>query len=156
VNSIEAKNFSESLAPNQFKPHKARFPKTVRSAKFWEHDTSSASEKKFPGAQVLVMFFCCWTPSKKEVFKHTRIHSLLDNRCCLSVASRAVTCPLKQSNLSAWSLLSWHSTHTHLWVRLSVFAKLFVLHRHSHAEWLRLCQYSCDYSVTCNDVRCFW
>jgi len=25
--------------------------------------------------------------------------------------------PFKQSNLSVWSLLSWHPTHTHLWVR---------------------------------------
>jgi len=34
-----------------------------------------------------------------------------------------VTCPFKQSNLSAWSLSSWHPTHTHFWVRLSVFFK---------------------------------
>ena len=39
---------------------------------------------------------------------------------------RALTCPFKQSNPSMWSLLSWHPTHTHLWVRLSVFFKLFV------------------------------
>jgi len=33
-----------------------------------------------------------------------------------------VTCDtFKQSNLSAWSLLSWHPTHTHLWVRLLFF-----------------------------------
>jgi len=30
------------------------------------------------------------------------------------------------SNPSIWSLLSWHPTHTHLWVRISVFFKLFV------------------------------
>ena len=35
--------------------------------------------------------------------------------CCHNVESRALSCPFKQSNLSAWSPLSWHSTHTHLW-----------------------------------------
>jgi len=54
------------------------------------------------------------------------IHSLLVNWCRLKVESRALTCPFKQSNLSIWSLLSWHPTRTYLWVRLSVFLKLFV------------------------------
>jgi len=46
----------------------------------------------------------------------------------VSASSRALTCPFKQSNASVWSLfkLSWHLTHTHLWVRLSIFLKLFV------------------------------
>ena len=34
------------------------------------------------------------------------------------VESRTLTCPFKQSNMSAWSLLSWHPTHTCLWGRL--------------------------------------
>jgi len=32
--------------------------------------------------------------------------------------SRALTCPFKQSNLSASSLLSWHTTHKNFWGRL--------------------------------------
>jgi len=35
-----------------------------------------------------------------------------------TVESRALTCPFKQCNLSAWSLLSWHPTNTYLWGRL--------------------------------------
>ena len=54
------------------------------------------------------------------------MHSLLFNWCRLSFESRALTCPFKQSNPSIWLLLSWHPTHTHLWVRFSVFLKLFV------------------------------
>jgi len=73
-----------------------------------------------------MIFLCCWTPSKKEFFWYTRIHSLLVNWRRLSVESRTLTCPFKQNNPSVWSLLSWHPTHTHLWMRLSVFLKLFV------------------------------
>ena len=36
---------------------------------------------------------------------------------CHSVEPRALTCPFKQSNLSARSLLSSHPTHTYLWGR---------------------------------------
>jgi len=87
-------------------------------------DLSSASERAFPG--FLGGFFCCWIPSKKGVFEYTRIHSLLVNWCSVSVEVRALTCPFKQYNPSIWSLLNWHPIHTHLWVRLSVFLKLFV------------------------------
>ena len=34
--------------------------------------------------------------------------------------------PFIQSNPSIWSLLSWHPTHTHPWVRFSVFSNFFV------------------------------
>jgi len=61
-----------------------------------------------------------------RLFWYTRIHSLLVNWCRLSIESRALTCPFKQGNLRIWSLLSWHPTHTHFWVRDSVFQKLFV------------------------------
>ena len=39
-------------------------------------------------------------------------------QCRHSIEPRALTCPFKQSNSSAWSLLSWHPTHTYLWRRL--------------------------------------
>ena len=35
-----------------------------------------------------------------------------------SVESRALMSPFEQSDLSAWSLLSWHPTHTYVWGRL--------------------------------------
>jgi len=42
-------------------------------------------------------------------------------RCRHSVEPRALTCPFKQSNLSFWSLLSWHPTHKYLWGRVCFF-----------------------------------
>ena len=39
-------------------------------------------------------------------------------RCRHSVESRALTCSFKHGDLIAWSLLSWHPTHTYLWGRL--------------------------------------
>jgi len=39
-------------------------------------------------------------------------------RCRHSVEPRTLTCTFKQSNLSPWSLLSWHPTHTYLRRRL--------------------------------------
>jgi len=120
------------------KPCGARFVFPVLAAKF-KRDTSSASDKAFPG--FFGVFVCSWTPSKTRVFQYTRIHSLLVIWRRHSVESRTPTCPFKQSNLSIWSLLSWNSTHTHFWVRLSIFPKLFALHRHSHAERSGSCQY---------------
>jgi len=71
----------------------------------WKREISSASERAFPG--VFGGFFCCNSLKKGGVLIH-RIHSLLANWCHLSVESRALTCPFKQSNPSIWSLLSWH------------------------------------------------
>ena len=50
-------------------------------------------------------------PQKRSVLC-TRIHSLPVNWCCHRIKPRALACLFKQSNLSAWSLLSWH-LHTH-------------------------------------------
>jgi len=36
----------------------------------------------------------------------------------ISIESSTLTCLFEQSNLSAWSLLSWHPTHTYLWGRV--------------------------------------
>jgi len=47
-------------------------------------------------------------------------------------------CPFKQRNLGASTLLA---PHTHLWVTLFVFSKLFALHRHGHTYWLGLYKY---------------
>ena len=65
---------------------------------------SSASEKEFLG--IWGDFFCCSTPSKKG---GVSIHKNAFASCQLVSSqgqSRALTCPFKQSNLSAWSLLS--------------------------------------------------
>jgi len=93
------------------------------------------------------------------------MHSLLVNWCRHSVEPHALTCPFKRSNLSAWSLLSWHPTHTHLSGRLILFFEvvcspprdhfwssfwfsnkqhyLSALHRHGHTKCLGLCQQKC-------------
>ena len=83
--------------------------------KFQKRDINSASESAFLGS--FGDFFIPELPQKRRCFnkqEFTRIHSLLVNCCCLSVQTRALTCPFKPSNLnlSAWSLLSWHPTHT--------------------------------------------
>jgi len=39
-------------------------------------------------------------------------------RCLYSVEPRALMCPVKHSDLIAWSLLSWHPTRKYLWGRL--------------------------------------
>jgi len=82
---------------------------------FWKRDISSALEKAFPG--VFGDLGGCWTPSKRGVFVHARIHSLFVNGI-VTASSHALTCPFKQSNLSAWSLLNSHPTHAYLSWRL--------------------------------------
>jgi len=65
----------------------------------------------------LVIFVVAPLPPKKCILVHK--NSLVScQRCRHSVESRDLTCPFKQSNLSAWSLLNWHPTHTYLWGRL--------------------------------------
>ena len=118
------------------KPRQYQFKKTMRGffaaivAKFWRHQINSTTECRDFWA-----FFCCWNPSRKDFFWYIIIKFLRVN-CCrqitpcqlLSLQRRAaavldVTCLLKQSNFSAWSLLSWHLAHTHMWGSLSVFFK---------------------------------
>ena len=62
-------------------------------------------------------FFGCWTASKRGALVHK--NSLASCQGCRhSIELRALTCPFKQSNRSAWSLLIWHPTHIYLWGRL--------------------------------------
>jgi len=74
-------------------------------------------------------------------------------RCRHSVEPRALTCPFKQSNLSAWSLLSWHPAHKYLWGRLcfdltkGVSCDTFVI-----TVWYKLCCW--DHSVL--ELESFW
>jgi len=85
------------------------------AANFWKRDISSASERAFPGG--LAIFLVAQLPPKKGVLVHK--NSLASyQRCSHSVEPCALMCPFKQSNLSAWSLLGWHPTHTYLWGRL--------------------------------------
>jgi len=70
-------------------------------------------------------FFVVELPQKRGCFNTQGFTRFLLTGV-VSALSRALTCPFKQSNPSVWSLLSWHPTHTHLWVRLFVFLKLFV------------------------------
>jgi len=62
-------------------------------------------------------YFGCTTPSKRGILVHK--NSLTScQQYCHNVESHAMTCPFKQSDLSAWSPLSWQPTHTYLWGRL--------------------------------------
>jgi len=58
---------------------------------------------------------------QKENFWYTSTDSLLTNCCRHSATQRALMYLWKQSNLSAWSLWSWHLTHTHIGGRHSFF-----------------------------------
>jgi len=76
-----------------------------------------SSEKAFPGG--VWWLFSSLNSLQRDVLVQKNLNSqAFGQRCRHSVKSRALTCPFKQSNLSAWSLLSWHHTHTYLWVRL--------------------------------------
>ena len=69
------------------------------------------------------------------MLEFTRIYSFFCQWCRHSV----VTCPFKQSNLSASSLLSWHPAHTYLWGRLCFVQVCCLLSTIGHAEsWLGL------------------
>ena len=90
-------------------------------AKFRKRDIIARAFPVFFGRFVLLL-----NSLQNRVFYDARIRLLLVNWCRHSVEPRALTCPFKQSNLVAWSLLSWHTTQTHLWGRRSVFSKLLV------------------------------
>jgi len=97
-----------------------------REARFWHFENVilvARRREHFRG--FLADFFVTELPQKKRCF-NTQEFTLFLSTGVVSASSRAVTCPFKQSNPSVWSLLSWHPTHTRLWVRLSVFLKLFV------------------------------
>jgi len=109
------------------------------AAKCWKRDINSASERTFPGG--FGDFLVGQLPPKLEKCILVYKNSLA---CCQryrhSVESRTLPCPFKQFNLSTWSLLSWHPTHTYLWGRLCFIQIFFSPHCHDHAECLKLCQ----------------
>jgi len=127
------------------------------AAYFWKSDISSASEKAFLG--FFGDFFVAELPQKKSCFDTQEFIRFLSTG--VVTASSHVHWLVLSNKVfwavaTAWSLMSWHPTHTHLGVRLSLFSKLFALHRHNHAEWLGLGRYISStvsvhsYSVTCS------
>jgi len=86
--------------------------------KFWKRKISRSSEQYFRG---LWAIFLVSELHQKRGAWYTTIHWIPINWCHHSVAPCALMCLLKQGNLSAWSLLIWHPTYTHIWGRLSVF-----------------------------------
>ena len=78
----------------------ALFSFVASAAKFWKRDISSASERVFPG--FVGHFFGCSIPSKRGVSVHKNSLAFCQ-RCRQSVEPRALMCPFKQRNLSAWS-----------------------------------------------------
>jgi len=118
----EAKNFSESLAPNQL-INQTRFQK--KRIIFLRRQVTIVALRRehfrdFFADFLLLNFF------QKRGRCNTQEFTCFLPTGVVLVSSRAVTCPFKQSNPSVWSLFSWHPTHTHLWVRLSVLLKVFV------------------------------
>jgi len=106
-------NKSTLTSPNE--PSKSFF--VASAAKLSKRDISGASERAFPGFQVWAIFWVAELPSKRGILVHKNSLACCQ-RYCHSVESRALTCPFKHSNLSVWSLLSWHLIHTYLWGRL--------------------------------------
>ena len=108
-----------------FTPRQAWFEKTERSvvfaflepaAIFWKRVIISTSERAFQGDFLLLDSL-----KKRGVFTHKNSLSSFQ----LVSSKRRVTRSYVSFQTSAWSLLSWHPTYIHLWVRLTVFSKLF-------------------------------
>ena len=84
------------------------------AAKFWKPLEARRTEH-FPFS--LVIFLVAQIPTKRGVLVHK--NSLASYQWCRhSIEPCALTCPFRQSDLIAWSLLSWHPTHKYLWGRL--------------------------------------
>jgi len=114
ANRIQSKNLAHRaccLISHELKPHETRFPKTVQ---FWKCDISSVSERAFLG--VYGNRFGCSTPPRGGVLANKNSFASCE-RCRHSVESRTLTCPFKQSNLSAWSrrVTQTMSTKALLW-----------------------------------------
>ena len=109
-----------------------------RQPRNYENVTSEARRRKH-FRLFLCHFFGCSTPSKRGVLVHKNSLAFCQ-RCRHSVEPRAVTCPFKQSNLSAWSLLSWHPTHTYLRRRLCFdLTKGLLFDTFVITVWYKLC-----------------
>jgi len=111
-------NSSESLAPNKFKLiHWLK-------ATFWKRSISSVLNRAFPGS--FGYFFGFRSPSKNRGILVHKNSLAFYQRYGHSVESRALSCAFKQSNLSAWSLVSWHPTHTYPWAYIPLRETLFI------------------------------
>jgi len=64
----------------------------------------------------LAIFFVAQLSPKRGVLVHKNLLASCQ-RCRHSVEPRTLTCPFKQSDLIAWSLLIGHPTHKYLWGR---------------------------------------
>jgi len=96
---------------------------TVSKQGFSKRDISIAFRKH--SRSFVMIFWSLNSLQKRGVLVHE--NSLASCQLCRqSVKPRALTCPFKQGNLNVLSLLSWHPTHTYLWVRLC-FVKICCL-----------------------------
>ena len=108
---------------------KRGFLKTARSSVlFWGRQRNfenvalvARQRKHFRG--VLAIFLVDQLPPKRGVLVHKNLLASCQ-RCCHSVAPRALTCPFKQSNVSAWSR---SSQNYRLQVRHSPYCTLFFI-----------------------------
>ena len=138
----EENNFGPELI-HSVEPREARFQKPrwvcfffpASATKFWKSGISGASGSLGLFGDV----FGCSTPSKSSVLLHK--NSLVSCQWRRhSVEPRALTCPFKQSNMSAWSLLSWHPTYKYLRGRLCVV--------HFFLVFGLLCRHAASTSIT--------
>jgi len=107
-------NINQNLAKRGFgKPHRVQFSLLRRQLRKFQNVTLVAHRNKRLH-RVLAIVLVAQLPPKKSVLGHKNSFASCQ-RCRDIVEPRALTCPFKQSNLSAWSLLRWHPTHTYLW-----------------------------------------
>jgi len=96
---------------------------------------------------IWVIFLVAQLPPKRGVLAHKNLLASCQ-WCCHSVDPRALTCPFKQSKLSAWSLLR-HPIHTNLWGRLC-FAQVI---KETSIDWNNI--YELSRAVLCVCVLLF-
>ena len=83
--------------------------------------------------------FGCWTLSKKRCLNTQEFTRFL-SASVITASSHALWCVLSNKAIRVLGHCWVYTPHIHTSDWDSVFLKLFALHRHSHAEWLGLCQ----------------
>jgi len=109
---------------NSLKPREARLYKTARSAVIFlwrqpwnfENMTLVARRREHFQGFLAIFFVAQLSPKRGVLVQKNSLASC--QRCRHSIEPRALTCPLKHSDLIVWSLLIGHPTHKYLWGRL--------------------------------------
>jgi len=127
------------------KPRGVRFQKTAQNAfkilrrqpRNFENVTSVARQRKLYRG---FGYFCgCSPPFKKKRFQYTKIHSLVVNGL-VTASSHALWRVIRIKVIRLLGHCWFDTPHIHTFEGDSVLYKLFTVHCHGHAEWLKLCQ----------------